>query len=71
MKHGTLLTTISTKCLVITCRDCGHEASLPVQGLIETLGHGAAVKDVLAKIRCRKCRCRMPGEVRLEQAGTQ
>ena len=71
MKHGTLLTTISTKTLVISCRDCGHEAPLPVQNLIEQLGHAAAIKDVLARLKCRKCRCRRPGELRLEQGGTQ
>ena len=55
IKHGTLLAMISTHSLAIQCRDCGHSAKFPVQDLIGRLGHGAAVRDVIAKIRCRKC----------------
>ncbi len=48
MKPRTLLTTISTRTLTIKCHTCGHCATLTVQDMIERLGHGAAVSDVLA-----------------------
>ena len=55
MKHGTLLAMISSHSLAIQCRDCGHSTKFPVQDLIGRLGHGAAVRDVIPKIRCLKC----------------
>jgi ribosomal protein S27E len=71
MKHGTLLQTISGHGIYIECRECGHASTLKVTDMIGYLGHQATVKDVLARIKCSKCRKKSPGEVRIvsEEAG--
>ena len=69
MKTGTLLTMISSKSLYIECRDCGHSSVKPVGDFIAHLDASAAVKDVIARITCSKCRKSKPGEVRVVPLG--
>lgn len=65
MQHGTLLQMISRHSLYIECRACGHASTLPVADCIAHLGHGAAVKDVLARVKCSKCSSKQIGQVRI------
>lgn len=69
MKTGTLLSLISSKSLYIECRDCGHSSVKPVGNFITILGASAAVKYVIARIICSKCRKSKPGEVRVVPLG--
>ena len=69
MKTGTLLSLISSKSLYIECRDCGHNTVKPGGDFSAILGASAAVKDVIARITCTKCRKSKPGEVRVVPLG--
>ena len=66
MKTGSLL---SSKSLFIECRDSGHSSEKPVGDFIAILGASAAVKDVIARITCSKCRKSNPGEVSVVPLG--
>lgn len=65
MKAGTLLRTIASHSLWLQCRACGHEAQLKVSDLLEQSRPDAAVRDVLPRLKCSKCRSKQIGEFRI------
>ena len=64
LKHGTLLHTIRSQSLYIECGNCGHSDTMAVESLLGFMRRDAAVRDVLARMRCVKCGSREIGEVR-------
>jgi ribosomal protein S27E len=65
LKHGTLLQTIRSQALYIECRNCMHGKSTPVEELLTVMPSDATVRDVIARVRCSKCRAKEVGEVRI------
>ena len=65
MKHGTLLQTIRSKTLYIECRNCMHGQTMQVEDLMGFMRRSATVRDVVARVRCAKCRAKEVGEVRI------
>ncbi|WP_171182282.1 hypothetical protein [Ruegeria sp. HKCCD8929] len=62
-KYGTLLRAISTHGLWVECRACGHGAELRVSDLLEVAAPDAAVRDILPRLECKKCREKEIGDV--------
>ena len=65
MKHGTLLQTIRSQALYIECRNCMHGQTMQVEDLMGFMRRDASVRDVVARVRCSKCRAKEIGEVRI------
>ena len=65
MKHGTLLQTIHSQALYIECRNCMHGQTMQVEDLMSFMRRDATVRDVVARVRCSKCRAKEIGEVRI------
>ncbi|WP_171182073.1 hypothetical protein [Ruegeria sp. HKCCD8929] len=65
MKHGTLLRVIASHNLWVECRACGHGAELRVSELLELTCADAAVRDILPRLKCTRCRQKQIGDVRI------
>ncbi len=65
---GTLLSSIPHHHIAVDCY-CGHGALVEVRPVLDRLGPGASVGDLLGRVRCSWCRSRNVRHARIVFAG--